>query len=722
MGDMRGASAAGGGDPLGDLRYVAQQTARSIQAMQRRTQRQLLDAKRALEVQTRELRSSLSLVHATLESSPNGILVADPTGRVVAWNERYRELWRFPQGLLESGDGNALTAHAAQLVKNGERFARRVRELLDRPQVVASDIVELNDGRIFERYVSPQYIDARCVGTVINWNDITERKRAEQALLESRARLQALFDNALNAVVMLTDEGRYVEANPAACCLLAWSREELLSKTVHQVVADARPSAAQPQAMVEVWERFLRDGRAHGLFELQRRDGEVRTIEYEAAAHVLPGLHLAVLSDVTERIGAEHLRVAKEVAEAANRAKSNFLSRMSHELRTPLNAITGFAELLLLDAEPALRAEQRQRVEHIREAGVHLLALINDVLDVSRIETGSMRLLLENIDVTQVVQAAVLSMRTQADNCGVTMAVDVQVTTPCLVLGDTTRLQQVMLNLLSNAIKYNRAGGSVRVQLQCAGPYVHVAVIDDGIGMDAAQLRRLYQPFDRLGRENSAVEGTGIGLVITRNLVEMMGGSLSVHSQPGVGSRFTVELSAAAADCAGNPRGAPADSPQTRADVRGCVLYIDDDEVNRMLMTAFFDLRPRVRLELAADGQAGIAAARLHRPDLILIDMRLPDMDGTDVLHAIRADARVDARAKARSEARTHPRSNAHDDPSSDASAVDAAAATPCLAVSANAMPEDIAAAQAQGFDGYLTKPLSLGVLLAEVDARLGTG
>jgi len=245
----------------------------------------------------------------------------------------------------------------------------------------------------------------------------------------------------------------------------------------------------------------------------------------------------------------------------------------------------------------------------------------------------------------------------------------------------------VVVNLVSNAIKYNRPGGTVRVHLAPFAERVRVAVIDDGPGMTPHQQRNLFQPFNRLGREGSSVTGTGIGLVITRSLVELMGGALSVRSEPGRGSEFDVDL--LAAQQATGVTAAPASAPAAtvRTDVLGRVLYIEDDEVNRLLMQAYLALRPSIKLALAIDGQSGIDAALADAPDLVLIDMSLPDMRGLDVLRALRRHASVGR--------------------------------VPCIAISAEAMPEDIAAAQAAGMDGYLTKPLPLAQLLSTVDGLL---
>jgi CheY-like chemotaxis protein/anti-sigma regulatory factor (Ser/Thr protein kinase) len=257
------------------------------------------------------------------------------------------------------------------------------------------------------------------------------------------------------------------------------------------------------------------------------------------------------------------------------------------------------------------------------------------------------------------------------------------------VRADAARLRQVLLNLVSNAIKYNRPGGCVHMHWRAESEAMVMHVRDTGLGMDARQLAALFQPFNRLGRESLDVQGTGIGLVIARNLAHLMAGTLTAHSQPGQGSEFTLRLPrthkpAIPVEPAGAEQPAPV---QARADVQGRVLYVDDNEVNRVLMEVLLQRRPRLTLLLAEDGPSGLQIARTQALDLVLLDIRLPGMDGFEILRQLRADARL-----------RH---------------------LPCLAVSAGAMPDDIAQAAAAGFDGYLTKPLDLGLLLREIDRRL---
>ena len=413
------------------------------------------------------------------------------------------------------------------------------------------------------------------------------------------------------------------------------------------------------------------------------------------------GLRIGVNWDITDKRTAQAARQEREIALRESQAKSKFLARMSHELRTPLNAVLGFAQLLLADAhgDDAASAQQRRRLEHIRSAGQHLLSLINDVLDLSSLEGGEVRIDLQPVALAPLVAHTLPLLGPALESRRVevrTGALD------ATVMADAVRLRQVLLNLLSNAVKYNREGGVIHVEALARNGGVVLRVTDSGRGMDEAQLRQLFEPFNRLGRQaegmegNGAIEGTGIGLAIVKALVERMGGSVHVHSTVGLGSVFEVHLLAATAAAtaalndAAAPVPAPALAPQTPSagGHRHTVLYIEDNPVNALILGELLARRGDLQLHVAVNGARGVAQATALLPDLILLDMQLPDFDGYEVLRQLRAQP--------------------------------ATAGIPCIALSANAMPDDIHAALQAGMSDYWTKPLDFKAFMASMDALFG--
>ncbi|MBX3618752.1 MAG: PAS domain-containing protein [Rhizobacter sp.] len=420
-------------------------------------------------------------------------------------------------------------------------------------------------------------------------------------------------------------------------------------------------------------------------------DGTVRWLASRSTpapdVHGRASRRIGVNWDITESKIAEGQRREHEVAIRESRAKSEFLSRMSHELRTPLNAVLGFAQLLLIGKD-ALQPQQRGKLAHIQSAGEHLLALIDDVLDLSSLESDQLRLDLQPVPLAEVLAEALPLVEALARTHGVTI-------TPAaldgVVLGDRRRLRQMLINLLSNAIKYNRPQGRVTVSSAIEAGHITLSVHDTGRGMSEQQLAHLFEPFNRLGREREGIEGTGIGLAVVKALVHRMQGEVSVTSRPGEGSTFAVRLPRAADAAPGADTAeaaAPAQHPA--APLRqGTVLYIEDNPVNVLLVEELVRMRPGLAFASAATGREGVSKAAALQPDLILVDIQLPDIDGFEVLRHLRQQA--------------------------------VTAQTPCIALSANAMPEDIARAKAAGFSDYWTKPIDFANFLSALDGRFPT-
>jgi signal transduction histidine kinase/ActR/RegA family two-component response regulator len=388
-----------------------------------------------------------------------------------------------------------------------------------------------------------------------------------------------------------------------------------------------------------------------------------------------------------ERSNAE-LALASHAAEAANRAKSEFLSNMSHELRTPLNAIIGFGQMLSV-SDPATLPPDRHKafLEHIVKAGHHLLSLINDILNLAQIEAGKMTLSIEPIRLAEVLEECRSLIQPLAERRKIRLLFPDA--GHMMVRADRTRLKQVLLNLLSNAVKYNRESGSVVVDSIPMPPdKLRLSVQDTGIGMRPEQMKSLFQPFNRLGQEGGSEEGTGIGLVVTRRLAQMMGGTLGVNSTPGAGSVFWVDLPALPADDPVTvPQALLADERSSQARRQTTVLCVEDNPASVDLIQALLMARPEVRLLTADNGQRGVDLARQQLPDVILMDNNMPVLSGTEAQAMLRKDPRT-----------SH---------------------IPVIAISANAMPDAVEKGLAAGFFRYLTKPLDLNALGQALDEAL---
>jgi CheY-like chemotaxis protein len=341
---------------------------------------------------------------------------------------------------------------------------------------------------------------------------------------------------------------------------------------------------------------------------------------------------------VTERrLAEEKMRAAREEAEKANRAKSEFLSRMSHELRTPLNAILGFAQLLERKELPSL---QTTWVRHILGAGQHLLSLIDEILDVSRIETGQMRLSLEPVRVREVLDEVQDLMQPVADQHEVKLLPVQWDSQSEYVTADRQRIKQVVLNLMSNAVKYNRPGGWVQMSVSPGSDNemesVRISVADNGAGIEEDFLERVFVPFDRLGHQNSAVPGTGLGLSLSKYLVEAMGGKIGVVSARGEGCTAWIEIPLSDDPFQGAELDVPLLSEVNRPE--RTLLYIEDNPANLKLVEHLLQAQAGVHLVTASHGALGLELARRHHPDLIILDLHLPDVMGWEILHQLRSD------------------------------------------------------------------------------------
>lgn len=541
-----------------------------------------------------------------------------------------------------------------------------------------------------------------------------------QARLKTSALQDAIFNSAYFSCIATDEKGVIQIFNVGAEHMLGYAAvdvvnqitpadisdpQELISRAADLSLELAAPIAPGFEALVFKASRGIED-----IYELTyvRKDGSrFPAVVSVTALRDVPGMiigYLLIATDNTARQQAKVERIladqvlrdksaelenAKFLAEKANLAKSDFLSSMSHELRTPLSAILGFAQLIE-SGTPRPTPTQRRSIEQILKAGWYLLELINEILDLSLIESGKLSLSVEPMALADVMRECQTMVEPQAQQRGISVVFP-PLETPYFVNADRTRVKQVLINLLSNAIKYNRANGSVVVACNMSSPgRMRIGVKDTGKGLAPEEIAQLFQPFNRLGQEANAEQGTGIGLVVCKRLVELMGGSIGVESKVDEGSVFWVELDLSdkphvVADIA-EPAAVVSAKIQGDASLR-TLLYVEDNPANLMLVEDLIARRPDIRLLSARDGKRGVEIARAAQPDVILMDINLPGISGITAMQILAEDP-----------ATTH---------------------IPVVALSANAMPRDIEKGLEAGFFRYLTKPIKVNEFMSTLDLAL---
>ena len=578
------------------------------------------------------------------------------------------------------------------------------------------------DGSLFplEIAVTEMWLGGRRYFTGI-LRDISARKQAEEALFKAGALQRAIFDS-VNFSSIATDAKGVIQIfNVGAERMLGYSAAEVMNKITPADISDSQEIIARAQTLSIELATPIAPGFEALAFKAARGIEDIYELTYirkngsrvpavvsvtalrDAQNTIIGYLLIGTDNTARQRIEADRIRFdqmmqdkntelerAKLVAEQANLAKSNFLSNMSHELRTPLSAILGFAQLIESGLPPP-SASQKRSIDQILKAGWYLLELINEVLDLALIESGKLSLSLEPVSVAEVLRECHDMVVPQAQNRGLTLAF-ARSEIPCFVQADHTRLKQVLINLLSNAIKYNKEGGSVTVDCSLSRPEVmRISVRDTGAGLASGQIAQLFQPFNRLGQEVSEQQGTGIGLVVCKRLVELMGGVIGVESKIGKGSVFWIDLNvtnvllAPAPVAAGSAALIAAKVPGDKS--LRTLLYVEDNPANLMLVEDIVARRADIHLLSARDGNRGIEIARASRPDVILMDINLPGISGIAALKILR------------------------DDP--------ATAHIPVIALSANAIPRDIERGLEAGFFRYLTKPIKVNEFLQTLDLAL---
>lgn len=612
----------------------------------------------------------------------------------------------------EISDPQEVIARAASLsLELGTKIAPGFEALVFKASRGIEDIYELTyirkDGSRFPAVVSVTALrDVRdhngIIGYLLIGTDNTVRKQAEakqekldQLLRDQQFYTRSLIESNIDALMTTDPLGIITDVNNQMESLTGRSREELIGAPFKNYFTDSERAKAGIK-------RVLSEGKVTD-YELTARakDGKETVVSYNATTFhnrdgILQGV-FAAARDVTERKrwdkvlqeNTDELEKAKAIAEKANLAKSDFLSSMSHELRSPLNAILGFAQLMESDS-PVPTPNQKASIDQILHAGWFLLELINEILDLAVVESGRLTLSLEPVSLPEVLIECQAMIEPQAQKRGISMSFQ-KFDKPCFIKADRTRLKQVLINLLSNSIKYNKAGGTVVIDCGMGAPgRVRISVRDTGAGLSPEMLAQLFQAFNRLGKEASGEEGTGIGLVVSKRLIELMQGAIGAESSVGAGSVFWIELFTEADPHAAFIKAisttivAP---PITIGLQPRLLLYVEDNPANLKLIEQLISRRPDLRLLSAQNGRDGINLARGYLPDVILMDINLPGISGTEAMKLIRQDPKT-----------------AH---------------IPVVALSANAIPRDIEKGIEAGFFKYLTKPIKVDEFMATLNVAL---
>jgi PAS domain S-box-containing protein len=657
-------------------------------------------ARKLVEEKLRFTEESFRLMVESLAET--ALVMLDTEGRVVSWNSgverikgyrseeiigRYFSVFYSPDEIARGKATQDLEIAAVtgrfeeegwRLRKDGSRFWANVQLTAIRDQT--------GKARGFAKMTRD--LTARVEAAAV-------QKLLDQRLSDQQLYTRSLIESNTDALITTDPSGSITDVNQQMEALTGCTREQLIGTPFREYFTD-------PARASEGVELVLRVNKVND-YELtaQSRTGAETLVSLNATTFydgngVLQGVFGAA-RDVTERKRLDQVLQDKNVeleragaaAEKANQAKSDFLSSMSHELRSPLNAVLGFAQLINSDTPPPTES-QKASVDQILHAGWYLLELINEILDLAQIESGKMALSVEPTSLAEVIAECQAMIEPQAQKRGIRMSFP-KFEEPRFVDADRTRLKQVLVNLLSNAIKYNRPNGTVQVDCsESSADQLRVRVRDTGEGLPPSMVMQLFQPFNRLGRENTGEEGTGIGLVTSKRLVELMGGAIGVESTVGQGSAFWFDLRRAGApqfhpDAQKVLAAAPA-ANDSSAPLR-TLLYVEDNPANLKLVEQLIARRPDMRLLTAIEGHQGVQLARAHQPEVILMDINLPGISGIEALMILRGDP-----------------TTAH---------------IPVVALSANAMPRDIERGLQAGFFRYLTKPIRVDEFMDTLDATL---
>lgn len=576
------------------------------------------------------------IVRAALESTAEGILVVDRNGRMVSYNSKFVEMWSIPKWVLNSRDDAVAVAYVKNQLKNPEAFVARVRESYEARQAPYEDILELVDGRVFERHSQPLPASEQRCGRGWAFRDVTERRRSEQDLAHERNLLRTLIESLPDYIYVKDVQGRFLLSNTAIAKLMGFAQPlELIGKTDFDVFPEELASSfwADEQHVVTTGEPLV--AKEEPSIDAAGNLKWTQTTKvpfYDESGRVI-GL-VGMGRDMTDRRHvAEQLQKSMEAAEAANRSKSEFLANMSHEIRTPMNGILGMTQIAL---ETDLTAEQREYLALVRDSADSLLNVINDILDFSKIEAGKLEFDLIPFCLRDTLAGALRTVAIRAQEKALELMCEVADDVPDHLVGDPGRLRQVILNLVGNSIKFTDSGEiglAVRLECQEANSVrLHFTVKDTGIGIAPEKQKIVFETFSQAdGSTTRRYGGTGLGLSISRQLVGIMGGHIWLESEVGKGStfHFTAELAV------GAPAAMPIERPERLLDLRGMrVLIVDDNATNRRILQ---ELLKDWGLEhtLAENGRTALQLLEEKAFDLMLLDIQMPDMDGFEVAREI---------------------------------------------------------------------------------------
>jgi PAS domain S-box-containing protein len=694
------------------------------------------DTNRQLREANRKAQDEAEKLAVTLNSIGDAVIATDAQARVTLLNPVAQRLtgWTLDQALGEPVDQvfkivSQVTRQTALLPVFAALAHGTAQALTNHTLLLSRDGTEYD---IADSCAPIRDADGLVVGAVLVFRNVTEERAAQQALRKVTALQDAIFNSANFSSIATDAKGVIQIFNVGAERMLGYTAAEVTNHITPADLSDPQELIARATTLSHELDTLINPGFEALVFKASRGIEDIYELNYiRKDGSRLPALvsvtalrdedlaiigYLLIGTDNTARRAAEvererlaqvlrdqntELDAARNNADKANLAKSEFLSSMSHELRSPLNAILGFAQLVE-SGDPLPTPGQKASIDQILRAGWYLLELINEVLDLSLIESGHLSLSREPVSLPEVLHDCQTLIEPLAlkKNVGLNFPT---LLAPCFVGADSTRLKQVLINLLTNAVKYNREGG--RVDITCsirAQQRLRISVQDTGDGLSPEQIDHLYQPFNRLGKEDGTEEGTGIGLVVSKRLVEHMGGGMGVVSTVGSGSLFWIELELVAAPKLYAPLTEPVALNPALAASNALVrtlLYVEDNRANMQLVEQLIARRPDMRLYGAQDAMRGIALAREHQPEVILLDINLPGISGLEALKILQEDPIT-----------KH---------------------IPVLALSANAMPRDIEKGLAAGFFRYLTKPIRVtdfmealdnGLALAEERHRVGAG